>query len=73
VIESRRVRWAGRDASMGERNECRGLVKSLVKMDHLKDLVVDGKFVLKWIPEEYDTSTWPGVIRLRIGRSAELL
>jgi len=59
VIESRRVRWAGLDASMGERNECRILVKSLIKMDHLKDLIVDGKFVLKWILEEYDTSTWP--------------
>jgi hypothetical protein len=23
-------------------------------MDHLKDLVVDGKFVLKWILQEYD-------------------
>jgi hypothetical protein len=42
-------------------------------MDHLKDLVVDGKFVLKWILEEYDLSTWPGLIRLRMGRSAELL
>jgi hypothetical protein len=39
----------------------------------LKDLFVDGKFVLKWILEEYDSSTWPGLILPRIGRSAEML
>jgi hypothetical protein len=50
-----------------------GEKKTPKKMDHLKDLVVDGKFVFKWILEEYVPSTWPGLIRLRIGSSAELL
>ena len=62
----------------GERDACSILVRNPIKMDHLKDLVVDGKFILKWILEEYDTirispGKVPALIRLRIGRSAELL
>jgi hypothetical protein len=43
------MRWAGHDASMGERNACRVLRK---KPDKNGPLERHGKFVLKWILEE---------------------
>jgi hypothetical protein len=47
VIKSRRMRWAGHVASMGERrSECRVLVG---KRDQLEDRGVDGRIILKWI------------------------
>jgi hypothetical protein len=48
-IISRRMRWAGHVARMGEgRNMCRVLVGNPEGKNHLKDQGPDGRMVLKW-------------------------
>jgi hypothetical protein len=50
VIKSRRMRWAGHIARMGERRGVHGvLVGKLRESDHLGDPGVDGIIILRWI------------------------
>jgi hypothetical protein len=50
VIKSRRMRWAGHLAHMGERKGVyRVLVGNLRVGEHLGDLGVDGRIILRWI------------------------
>ena len=55
MIKSRRLRWAGHVARIGER---RGAYRVLVGKDeggnHLEDPSVDGRIILKWIFERLD-------------------
>ena len=47
VIGSRKIRWAGYVARMGERKgECRVLWGNLREGDHLEDIGVDGRIIL---------------------------
>ena len=55
VIKSRRMRWAGHVARMGEeRGVYRVLVVNLRERDHCGDLGVDGKIILRWIFRKWD-------------------
>jgi len=36
--------------------------------DHLEDLCVDGRIILRWILRKYDVEAWIGLIWLRIGQ-----
>jgi hypothetical protein len=48
VIKSRRMRWAGHVARMGEgRGACRILVRRPERRNHLEDPGVDGRIILK--------------------------
>jgi hypothetical protein len=50
VIKSRRMRWAGHVARMGEGTNCTGFcLESPKERDHLEDRAVDGKMGLEWI------------------------
>jgi len=50
LINSRRMRWEGHVARMGEwRDAYRVLVGNLMERGHLKDPGVDGWIILKWI------------------------
>jgi hypothetical protein len=52
MIKSRRIRWAGHVARMGEkRNAYRILVGKPEGRDHWEDQDVDGWTILKWILE----------------------
>jgi hypothetical protein len=52
VITSRRLRWAGHVARMGERRGAyRALVGKPEGRNHLEDPGVDGRIILKWIFE----------------------
>jgi hypothetical protein len=50
VIKSRRMRWAGHVAPMGERRDvCRVLVGASEGKDYLKNPGVDVRIILRWI------------------------
>jgi len=46
VIKSRRMRWAGYVARMGE---SRGVYRKPEGRDHLEDSGIDGRIILRWI------------------------
>ena len=59
VIESRRMRWAGHVARMGEkRGVHRVLVRKPEGKSHLRDPGVDGRIILRWIFRKWDVGVW---------------
>jgi hypothetical protein len=49
VIKSRRMRWAGNVARMGDmRYAYKALEENLKERGHWEDLAVDGKVTLEW-------------------------
>ena len=55
VIKSRRMRWVGREARMAERSGTyRVWCGNLRKRDHLEEIGVDGRIILKWIFKNWD-------------------
>jgi len=62
VIKSRRMRWAGHVARMGEE---RGVYRVLVGKPegkiHWGDLGVDGCIILGWISRRWDVGIWTGL------------
>jgi len=62
VIKSRRIRWAGHVARMGEESECIGSWwGNRREKDHLGDLGVDGWVILGWISRRWDVGIWIGL------------
>jgi hypothetical protein len=75
VIKSRRMRWAGHVAHMGDIQDVHKVHTrfwwgDLREGDHWKDPGVDGRMILKWIFKKWDGMAWPGLIWLRIGQVA---
>jgi len=55
VIKSRRMRWVGHLAHMGERKGVyRVLVRNLRKRDHLEDPGIDRRIIIVWIIRKWD-------------------
>ena len=68
LINSRRMRWAGHLARMGERGGAyRVLVGKPEGRSHLRDPGVDGRIILRWIFRKWDVGVWTGWSWLRIG------
>jgi len=64
AIKSRRIRWT----------ELVARTEDLRKRDHLEDLVVDGRRLLKWVSEQWKGGgAWTGLIWLRTGTGGGLL
>jgi hypothetical protein len=73
-IKSRRMRWAGHVARMGERrNMYRVLVGKPKGKKHLEDQGVGGRMGSKWTLGRLVGGGWGGFTWLRIGIVGELL
>jgi hypothetical protein len=74
LIKSRRLRWVGYVARMGEkRNAYRLLVGKPEERDHWEDQEIGGWIILGWILERWDGVMWTGLVWLRIGTGGGLL
>jgi hypothetical protein len=74
MIKSRRMRWTGHVAGMGQkRNACRILVGKPEGERPAGRPGLRGRIILKWILERKDGVVWTGVIWIRIGTSGGLL
>ena len=68
VIKSRRMKWAGHVARMGEeRGAYRVLVEKQEGKNHWGDLGVDGWIILGWISRRWGVGMWTGLGWHRIG------
>jgi hypothetical protein len=74
IIKSRRMRWTGHVARMGEKRKAnRFLWESQRERDHWEDQDVGGWVILGRILERWDGGMWTGLVWLRIGTGGELL
>jgi hypothetical protein len=74
IIKSRRMRWAGHVARIGEkRNAYRLLVGKPKGKRPLGRPRCGGWIILGWILERWDGVMWTGLVWLRIGTGGELL
>jgi hypothetical protein len=74
IIKTRRMRWAGHVARMGEkRNACRLLVGKSERKRPLGRRRRRWVIIVGWILERWDGGMWTGLVWLRIGTGGELL
>jgi hypothetical protein len=52
MIKSRIMRWAGYVGYMGEMRTTKFWLESLMGTDHLEDVGIDGRIMIKWILEK---------------------
>jgi hypothetical protein len=73
-VKSRRMRWAGHVARMGEERKCaRFYWESPKERDHLEDQVVGGKLGSEWMLWRLACGMWIGFDCLRTGTCGGLL
>ena len=68
VVKSRRMRWAGHVARMGQGRGCTGFwLGNLRERDHWGDPDADGRIILRWIFWKWEGVVGTGWSWLRIG------
>ena len=68
VVKSRRMRWAGHVACMGQDRGCTGCWwGSLRERAHFGDQVIDGRIILRWIFRKLEGVVETGWGWLKIG------
>ena len=65
MVKFRRMRWVGHVASMGHEKYIQGFGGELRERDHLEDVSVDGRIILKWIFKKWDEEAWIGLVQGR--------
>jgi hypothetical protein len=65
--------WVGHVVDMGEIRNAYIISVGIPERDHLGNLNVDGRLMLKWIFEKQDGKVRTGYIWLKRGTSGELL
>jgi len=66
--KSRRMRWAGHLARMGEGRVCTGFwLGNLRERDHWEDPDIEGRIILRWIFRKREGVVGNGCSWLRIG------
>ena len=71
MTKSRRMRWVGHVACMGERRGvCRVLVGKPGGKNRWRDPGVDGRIILRWLFRKWDVGVWTGSSWLRIEQEA---
>jgi hypothetical protein len=73
MMRSRRMKWAGHVARMGEISSLDILAGRPEGKNNSEDLGEDGKITLEWILGKWSGKLWTGFIWLRIGTSGGLL
>jgi hypothetical protein len=68
MVKFRRMRWVGHVAGMGQEKYIQGFGGELRERDHLEDVGVDGRIILKWIFKKWDEEAWTGWTGLAQGR-----
>jgi hypothetical protein len=67
LIKSRRIRWVGCVAHSGGKRGAQGFWwGDLSERDHLEELGVDVRMILKWIIRKWDGKAWTILIWLGI-------
>ena len=59
MIKSRRMRWSGHAARMGERS-IQGFGREIWGKDHLEDPDIDERVILGWIFRKWNVGAWTG-------------
>jgi hypothetical protein len=62
VIKSRRTRWTGHVAGMGEMRNAKFRLENMKGRDHLEELCADGKIMLKRILGKYGEKLWTSLL-----------
>jgi hypothetical protein len=74
LVKLRRKRWAGNDGTYGSSKKCMQIFCSENNgRDHLEDVSIDGRTILKGILKKTIIRMWPEFIWLRTGTNIELL
>jgi hypothetical protein len=74
MIKSRRLDWAEYAVHMGDkRSQHIVLVEDMKKTDHLEDIGIDRRIILKLIIKNWDEWVCTGFIPIKIGTSGGLL
>ena len=68
MIKSRRMRWTGHVARVGDsRDVYRVFVGKPKGRGHLRDTGIDGRIIIRWIFRKWNVGVWTGSSWLRIG------